>query len=44
MKVFKKLLLPIAAIAAFAGNSHGMEKKSYKYFEQPDIKHSPQLI
>ena len=41
MKVFKKLPLPIAAIAAFAGNSHGMEKKSYKYFEQPDIKHSP---
>lgn len=36
MKVFKKLLLPIAAIAAFAGNSHGMEKPkkhSYNFWE-----------
>lgn len=47
MKVFKKLFLPIAALAAFVGTSQAMEKKSYKYFEQPEIeqiKFTPVII
>ena len=38
MRTIKKLFLPIIAIAALSvDNSHAMEKRSYKYHEQPKV-------
>lgn len=48
MKIFKNLALSIVALSALiAVNSQAMEKKSYKYFKQPeidDLKHRPVVI
>ncbi len=42
MKLFKKLLLPFAVIAAFTGTSQAMEKPAIKYSDPIEMYNSPE--